>query len=51
MKQEDSNRHTMEERITDLTSKSAEYQKIINELSAEVHRLNELLKNRLVQMN
>ena len=49
MKQEDINRRNLEERVRDLSGKTVEYQKIINELSSEVHRLNELLKTRMMQ--
>lgn len=50
-KQEDSNRMILEERVNDLTGKNGQYQNIITELSTEVHRLNELLKNKLIQIN
>ena len=50
MRQEDIAKRNLEERVADLTAKSNEYQKIINELSTEVRRLNDVLKAKLVQI-
>ena len=44
MAQEDISKKNTQERISDLTRKCAEYQKLINELSSEIQRLNEILK-------
>ena len=48
MLQEDNNKKALNERISDLNKKSNEYQKIVNELSSEVNRLNEILKLKLL---
>lgn len=47
MMQEDLGKKNTQERINDLTKKSGEYQKLINELSSEIQRLNEILKVKL----
>ena len=51
MLQEDNNKKALNERISDLNKKSNEYQKIVNELSSEVNRLNEILKLKLLLNN
>jgi peptidoglycan hydrolase CwlO-like protein len=45
--QEDIGKKSTQERVNDLTRKSTEYQKLINELSGEIQRLNEILKAKL----
>lgn len=47
MAQEDISKRNAQERINDLTRKCGEYQKLINELSSEIQRLNEILKSKL----
>jgi predicted nucleic acid-binding Zn-ribbon protein len=47
MAQEDISKRNAQERTNDLTRKCGEYQKLINELSSEIQRLNEILKARL----
>ncbi len=47
MMQEDISKKNAQERISELTKKSSEYQKLTNDLSSEVQRLNEIMKAKL----
>jgi chromosome segregation ATPase len=47
MQQEDHSKRNLQERVGDLSRKSNDYQKLINDLSGEVQRLNEVLRTKL----
>jgi chromosome segregation ATPase len=50
MVQEDISKKNAQDRIVELTRKCTEYQKLINELSGEIQRLNEILRTKLQEI-
>lgn len=51
MAQEDISKKNAQERVSELARKCTEYQKLINELSGEIQRLNEILRTKLQEVS